>query len=199
MVELFHLREKGHMLSQVKHNLQLNPPTQCTCSLPFSLALVTLLIQPNLDQCDELVNTKDSDLQIFGEILLTSLSRTSLVHPEIVMIGDGPTITSCLRDSKLCPVVISKFIEGTLWSKSGHSLSVTDGAVDLWKPLTNLLFKSGLTRSGSSRPCPVQFWASPNMEIPRPLWPLAFSCLSTSRPTSCSEKLLGGWPVPKYS
>lgn len=156
MVELFHWREKGHMLSQVKHNLQLNPPTQCTCSLPSSLALETLLIQLNLDQCDELVNAKDSDLQIFGEILFTSLSRTSLVHPEIVMF-DGPTITFCLRDSKICPVVISKFTEVTLWSKSGHSLSVTDGAVDLWKPLTNLLFKAGLTRSGCSGPCPVHF------------------------------------------
>lgn len=32
MVELFHWREKGHMLTQVKHSRQLNPSTQCTCS-----------------------------------------------------------------------------------------------------------------------------------------------------------------------
>ena len=117
MVGLLYWREKGHKLSQVKHNLQLSPPVQSTCCLPSSLALETLLIQPSLAQCHELVNTKVTDSQILGEILFTSLSRNSLVHPETVMFGDGPTITFCLRDSQLCLVVISEVVEGTLWSK----------------------------------------------------------------------------------
>lgn len=71
------------------------------------------------------------------------------MHPEVVMFGDGPLITSCLRHSKFYPMVTSEFIEGTLWSKSGHGPSVTDGAVVLWK----LPVQRGLMRSGCSGLC----------------------------------------------
>lgn len=59
-------------------------------------------------------------------------------------------VTFCLRDSKFYPVVTSEFIEGTLWSKSGHGPSVTDGAVK-WK----LPGQRGLMRSGCSGLCRV--------------------------------------------
>lgn len=54
------------------------------------------------------MNTKDSKLQIPGEVLLTSLLRNFLIHSEIVMFGDSPNGASCLGDSKLCPVVVSE-------------------------------------------------------------------------------------------
>lgn len=69
--------------TEKKANLQLNTPTQCTCTLFTSLALENL-IQLSLDQCDELVNTRDSDLHIFGEFLFTPLLRTTLGDSEIV-------------------------------------------------------------------------------------------------------------------
>lgn len=37
VVELLYRREKGRMLSQVKHDLQFNSPTHCACSLLLPL------------------------------------------------------------------------------------------------------------------------------------------------------------------